>query len=83
MNSVNLKGTIAKVIGQEWPAFAQRHPMLAQAIDQDLLMEQCAQSIRQSAEYQHALEQVETSGVAIEVLQELITKLTERAMRLL
>jgi hypothetical protein len=82
MDSTNLKGIIAQVIGQEWTAFAQRHPMLAEAIDHDVLIEQCAQSIRQTPEYQHAMEQVETTGLAIEVLQELITKLAQRAIRL-
>ena len=59
MSSINLKDEVQKVISAEWRGFAQRHPRLAEEIDQSLLVEQAAASIADDPDYQRALREAE------------------------
>jgi len=72
MSSINLKDEVQKVLAAEWKGFAQRHPRLAEVIDQSLLVEQAAGSIADDPDYQRALREAEgmewSANVAVELV---------------
>lgn len=64
MQQINLKDEVQKVLAIEWQAFAQRHPHLAEAIDQTVLAEQAAASIGDDPEYLKAMDVAAAAGDA-------------------
>ena len=72
MSSINLKDEVQKVLAGEWKGFVERHPRLAEVIDQSLLVEQAAASIADDPDYQRALREAEgmewSANVAVELV---------------
>lgn len=62
MLSVSLREEVQKALGVEWKGFAERHPRLAEVIDQNLLFEQAAACIADDAQFQAAM--AEAAGLA-------------------
>jgi len=73
MSSINLKDEVQKVLAGEWRGFAQRHPRLAEVIDQSLLVEQAAASIADDPDYQRALREAEGMEWSADVALELVS----------
>jgi len=77
MSSINLKDEVQKVMAVEWRGFAQRHPRLAEVIDQSLLVEQATASIADDPDYQRALREAEgmewSASVAMELVRGFVT----------
>ena len=72
MLTINLKDEVQKILAVEWQGFAERHPRLAEVIDQSLLAEQAASSIADDPDYQRALREAEgmewSANVAVELV---------------
>ena len=72
MSSINLKDEVQKILAVEWKGFAERHPRLAEVIDQALVVEQAANSIADDPDYQRALREAEglewSANVAVELV---------------
>lgn len=83
MNRVDVKAIVERAVGGEWQAFAARHPALSQAIDRELLVEQCLASVRHEPEFVEAVRQVQAMGLAHEVLQDLALKLVRGVLRMM
>jgi len=62
MLSVSLRDEVQKAIAVEWKAFAERHPRLAEVIDQNLLFEQAAACIADDEQFQAVM--AEAAGLA-------------------
>jgi len=56
MLSVSLRTEVQKVVAGQWSEFAQRHPRLAAAIDQTLLVEQATATLADDPEFRDAIE---------------------------
>ena len=73
MSSINLKDEVRKIVAVEWSGFAQRHPRLAEVIDQSLLVEQATASIADDPDYQRALREAAgmewSADIAIELVR--------------
>lgn len=72
MRSVQLRQVVQKEIGQQWPAFAEKHPHLAAAIDQRLLVEQAMQRLCDDPAYREAMEQASVSAVGIGIVGDMV-----------
>lgn len=83
MRSVDLKEQIRQVLNVEWAGFAERHPRLAEAIDQQLLIEQCQQRLWEDPQYAEAMAQVQTHGLAIGALQDVLRDVVRGLLRAL
>ena len=72
MSSINLKDEVQKILAVEWRGFTERHPRLAEVIDQSLLVEQATASIADDPDYQRALREAEgmewSANVAVELV---------------
>jgi hypothetical protein len=72
MSSINLKDEVQRILAVEWNGFAERHPRLAEVIDQSLLVEQAAASIADDLDYQRALREAEglewSANMAVELV---------------
>jgi hypothetical protein len=66
MNRIDVKHEVEKTVGANWADFATRHPHLAAALDQELLVEQAVASLEEDPEYQAAMGQAATIGGAVE-----------------
>jgi hypothetical protein len=64
MQQINLKDEVQKVLAIEWQSFAQRHPHLAEAIDQTVLAEQATANIGDDPEYLKAMDAAAAAGAA-------------------
>ena len=73
MSSINLKDEVQRVLAGEWRGFAQRHPRLAEVIDQSLLVEQATASIADDPDYQRALREAEGMEWSADVALELVS----------
>jgi hypothetical protein len=73
MSSINLKDEVQKILAIEWRSFAERHPRLAEVIDQSLLVQQATASIADDPDYQRALREADgmewSANVAIELIR--------------
>lgn len=56
MDTIDLKREVEQAIQTQWPAFAARHPHLASALDQELLVEQVMTRLADEPEYRQAME---------------------------
>jgi hypothetical protein len=72
MSSINLKDEVQKILAVEWRSFAERHPRLAEVIDQSLLVEQATASIADDPDYQRALREAEGMEWSANVAMELV-----------
>ena len=72
MSLINLKDEVQKILAVEWIGFAERHPRLAEVIDQALLVEQATGSIADDPDYQRALREAEgmewSANIAVELV---------------
>jgi hypothetical protein len=57
MNVIDVKKEVEQAVGTEWSAFAARHPHLAAALDQQLLVEQAMASLADDPDYRAAMDQ--------------------------
>jgi hypothetical protein len=64
MLTINLKDEVQKALNVEWRAFAERHPRLAEALDQTVLVEQAVASIADDPAFRKAMEDASSAGVA-------------------
>jgi len=64
---------VQRVLAGEWRGFAQRHPRLAEVIDQSLLVEQATASIADDPDYQRALREAEGMEWSADVALELVS----------
>lgn len=62
MNSIDLKKEVTQAVGLEWNAFAFRHPHLAAALDQELLIEQAVACLADDPAFASAMEQAALLG---------------------
>ena len=72
MSTINLRDQVQKALNVEWAGFAQRHPRLAEALDQPLLVEQAVADLSVDAEFQAAMSQAAGAGVMAQTLDDLI-----------
>jgi hypothetical protein len=72
MSSINLKDEVQRILAVEWRGFAERHPRLAEVIDQSLLVEQATASIADDPDYQRALREAEGMEWSANVAMELV-----------
>ena len=78
MTQIQLKDAVRAAIHSGWETFAQYHPRLAEVLDEQLLVEQATQSILDDPQYQEAIVQASTTGMALDGLFELVQKLVTR-----
>jgi hypothetical protein len=64
MNVIDVKKEVEQAVGTEWSAFAARHPHLAAALDQELLVEQAIASLADDPDYRAAMGQAAVGGAA-------------------
>jgi hypothetical protein len=81
VTQIDLKEQVQRAIAVEWPAFAQAHPRLAAAIDQNLLIEQAADQLADDPDYQQAMRQAELTGAAAHAGQEIVTRFVRGLVR--
>ena len=62
MTSIDLKEEVRRAVDGEWAGFAQRHPRLAEVVDQDLMVEAAVASIADDPDYQNAIAQAQSQG---------------------
>lgn len=55
MTTINIKDHVTEALQLEWPAFAARHPRLAEALDQQVLFEKVAAQLADDPDYQQAI----------------------------
>ncbi len=83
MNAIDLKAHVRRAIGAGWDEFARAHPLLSQAIDQDVLVEQAVNSIADDPEYRNAMEQARAVGIGITAMESFVTRFVGRWMKAL
>ena len=83
MNAIDLKDHVRRAIGAGWDEFARAHPLLSQAIDQDVLVEQAMSSIADDPDYQSAMEQAQAIGIGMSAVESFVTRFVSRWMKAL
>jgi hypothetical protein len=83
MNAIDLKGHVCRAIASSWDDFAREHPLLSQAIDQDVLVEQAMACIADDPEYRDAMEQAAAVGIGIGAVESFVTRFVGRWIKAL
>lgn len=78
---INLKQEVERAIRSEWRSFTVNHPHLAAVIDEELLIEHAAASLRDDPEYQQTMQTAAAANVGAEVLHDLIVRLVGEFLR--
>ena len=81
MLHVDLKEQIRRAIATEWPAFEQSHPRLAAAIDQELLIEQAADSLADDPDYRRAMHDAADAGIVSEAAHDVVQRFVTALIR--
>lgn len=71
MNTINLKDNVAQALQLEWPAFAARHPRLAEALDQQFIIEKVSTQLADDPDYQRAITQAQAQHTLAAALVEM------------
>jgi len=77
MVSISLKDHVQKVVAGEWKAFAERHPHLAEVIDQTLVVEQAMASLADDPEFRKAMDAATVTGAMAEVIAEVVERFVQ------
>jgi len=72
MTSIDLKEEVRRAIGGEWEGFVERHPRLAEVMDQQAMVEQAAAQIADDPEYQKAMAEAQSQGLIGSTLIDLV-----------
>ena len=83
MNRIDLRDHVRRAISSSWDAFAREHPLLSQAIDQDLLVEQAMSCIADDPEYQAAMDQAAAVGIGMAALESFVARFVGRWIKAL
>jgi hypothetical protein len=81
MNAIDLKDHVRRAIGAGWDEFARAHPLLSQAIDQDVLVEQAVSSLADDPDYKSAMEQAQAIGIGMTAVESFVARFVSRFMR--
>jgi hypothetical protein len=81
VTAMDLKDQVRRALNEEWPAFAQAHPLLSAAIDLELLVEQAADSLADDVDYRRAMEQAQSTGGAIDAAVAVIANAVKALIR--
>ena len=81
--NIDLKAEIAAAVRDEWPAFAARHPRLAQVLDETLLVEQAVASIGNDPEYRQAMQTAAAVGTGAQVIADVVRRLVAKLIHTL
>ena len=81
MNTINPKEQVAQAINQQWPAFAEAHPRLAEAIDQTLAVESATTSLADDPEYQAAMVAAGELGAGADAVIDTVKRLVSQWLR--
>jgi hypothetical protein len=74
VNTIDLKDHVRRAIASSWDAFAREHPLLSQAIDQDLLVEQAMSCIADDPDYRSAMEQSAAVGIGMAAVESFVAR---------
>ena len=83
MNAIDLKDHVRRAISSSWDDFAREHPLLSQAIDQDVLVEQAMACIADDPEYRSAMEQAAAVGIGMAAIESFVTRFVGRWIKAL
>lgn len=62
MKRADLRRQVKEVVHLSWPEFVQRHPHLAQAIDETMLVEQISESLADDPAFKSAIARAQIVG---------------------
>ena len=74
MSLIDSKPYIERAILNEWSAFAENHPRLAAALDQQMLIEQATAQLTADPEYLKAMDQAAAANLAADSLLALVSR---------
>ncbi len=83
MMIINLREEVAKALKVEWNGFAERHPRLAEAIDQTMLVEQAVTELADDPEYRQAMETAAAVQMGAGALSDLVQRWIGKWLRTL
>jgi hypothetical protein len=74
MNTIDVKEQVRRALATEWPGFAQRHPRLAEVLEEDLLIEQATAALAVDPAYQQAMSQAGALGTGVQAATDIILR---------
>ena len=74
MTHIDLRPLVLQAISTNWQVFAQRHPHLAEVVDQALLAEQATDLLAADPDYQAALARADAAGWGAEQVVPVVTR---------
>ncbi|HEX2973368.1 MAG TPA: hypothetical protein VHP11_13620 [Tepidisphaeraceae bacterium] len=77
MLQFSLRDEVQKAVASEWKEFVERHPRLAEVIDQTLLVEQTTLSLVDDDEFHNALDAAAVAGATTQTLVELVRQFVQ------
>ena len=81
--AIDLKDHVRRAIASAWDEFAREHPLLSQAIDQEMLVEQAMACIADDAEYKSAMEQAAAVGIGVSAIDSFVARFVARWIKAL
>lgn len=81
MNAETLRRRIRAAIELEWPAFAAKHPQLAEVIDEDLMLRQSVTRLADDEGFKAAIRAADAAGATVNMVIELIRPAIRRLFK--
>lgn len=80
MTDANLRDLVERAIDRDWKSFEADHPMLAQLLDRQLLIEQASGRLRDDVEFQRAMSDGMAVSASMEWMIENIRPIVQRVI---
>ena len=81
--TINLRHEIERALAMEWPAFAARHPRLADAVEQATLVPPAIRGLGEDREYVESMEIAMLVGAGGEIVFDIIRRHVRQWLRTL
>ena len=69
---MNVNQQIRAAVSQHWPEFAREHPRLAEALDEQIVIEQIADELADDPEYRRALARADAAIAVQAVIKSIV-----------
>ena len=81
MKTIAIKDLVQQAVKDAWPALRERHPHLAEVLEESAVVDAAVQSLADDPAYQQAMSEAAAAGVVAEVAGDLVRRFVQAFLR--
>lgn len=81
MRTIEIREMVRSAVKESWPALRERHPRLAEVLEESAVADAAARSLADDPEYLQVMAEAAAVGLAGDVVADLVRKFVEVFLR--